>query len=236
MATVEWTHRTVDRHLDTRHAADTKRQQRPAALVHRPVEEEPYVDVIQSCTVAFEVLPQPPGASLLLALEEELDVGGGRDPGLTKGPQHRQQGADWRLVVAGRPGIDAPFGIDPFAGLRERQLRSPIINRTGVQSGRPGPIAPAAAVHRLPIIMHVDAQRTGGARHGKLAVHDRRCTGNTQQLRVHSEFNQSIADVCRILVYPNRVRRHVRHRQQAPELVENLGTVRLAVGPGNINR
>ena len=215
----------VHRHLHPHRAAHPEGQLRPPALVRGAIEEEPDVDLVELFGPHFHVAAQIARTRLLLAVEEEHQVRGGRHALLPKRVQYGKHRRDGRLVVAGGTRVDAPVRVDGLAGLGHRHGFAARLHRGRVQGGLEGRMGPVARIHRLPVVVHVDAERARGAGRVQLAVDEWRHAVEGEQLRFGTRFAQAVTDVERCPGDVVGVAGAVRVGQQLGEVADDLGLV-----------
>ncbi len=226
--------RPVDRDLHPHRAAHAERELRPAALVRGTIEEQPDVDVVDPVPSHLHVGAEVRGAGLLLAIEEEDQVGRGRDAGLGERAKDREDGCDGRLVVTGRAGVDAPLGIDFLTGRRKGSRLTTGLHRRRVQRGLEGRVGPVGGVDGLPVVVDVDPQRPGGARDPELAVDDGRYAIHLQELGGDPDVDQLVANVLGGPPNVVQVGGPIGIGQELGEVVEDRGLVGLAVCAGDV--
>src|SRR4029078_663257 len=131
--------------------------------VDGPVAEEPEIAREERRVVAQD-LREMRGAGLLLPLQKELQVDGGRDAGGAYRVERREQADDGRLVVARRPGVEHPSRIDRSRGRRD-VLPSRLHGAVAL-ARLPRLAGPLRGVNRLAVIVRVKDDGPPGARRG----------------------------------------------------------------------
>ena len=162
MTAVEVSRRAVNRNVEPGVTAHPEDKLWLAVLMDRTVADEPEID-FQRLTMSREVVAETIRPRLLLAFEDEDQVGGRWDAICGEGIEGREDRRQRCLVVAGRPTVDAPLGIDGLVGGGQGPRPTTDLDSRGVERRLPGWGAPLLRVDRLAVVVDIEAERAIGA-------------------------------------------------------------------------
>ena len=222
MAAVEVAVGTVGRQIEPGVATDTVDQLWRPALMDRSVADQPQID-LQLLSVLPQVLFEVGRSGLFFALEEKNQVGAGCDLLMRERIESGGDGHHGRLVVARRPGIDSPLGIDRLSRLGQRSDGSTLFDRCCVHGRVPGWVEPLVGVNGLAVVVDIDSNRPPSA-DIEGSVNDWGRALELPDLRLHARSLEKELEVVGIAPDILSVCSHIRVAQQLGESLEDLGS------------